>query len=418
MSLEHLHSIELKHAGEKADVSCVEGTVIQKGGRHYNVSNRYLVPRYTRENGEPLDRRSEELLTDRRSKFFQLAEDSIEVVWDREGIEAQKHRYEHTKDADEKQAHAALLVGAIVNRMERLGRVYLQRGSLIGTQFDLSEKQQQAISSLTADDSDDVVAAKLQPLLEEFSKLYIYLTFDAPLGCPEVMHSVRLSGRVPDRDGLLLDLVREMGKAMNLGSRANEKQTYQHIVTKIGLAMEGIDQIHGQMERLLRIDGILPMLSAATTKLAGEEASYLNLLGEYTQLARARAGIKTEDCKNYAPLYARMMGLEQKLHNIHEEMRQHAREGADVTAQEVRQLLDKGVRLMMVSSIARTPLNEHSPVAGGLERADKKAKRAASSIGQLQAAVAKVIDSAKSSRKSPSPHPHLSAAAAPAYLRG
>lgn len=387
-----LTQIPFSLAGSKSNAA--EGSIVDNSSRHYTVSNGYCVPCYARNLDEPIDRRHEELAIDRKVKFFQLAEESIEVLWSREQIDAQKALFDSSPAGKEREAHGALLASAIVNRMERLARVYLQKGSTIGTRIDLTPEQADAIARITPEDDTAALEEKLSAIKQEFSEYYMYLTFNPPLGNPDVLGSVRLHGLVPDNDGILLDLVREMGKAFNLGDKQAEKRTYENIVHKIGMAMEGIDQIHEQMQRLMRVQGVMPMLTHAVQQ-TDPEASYVNILNEFTALARARTGIKTEDQQNYAPIFSRMMMLEQTLYDAHKAMRMNAREKSNILAQQVRDQLDNAVKLMMRSAISRTPLNEHSPKAGGVE-ASPKEKRAASSIGMLQRQVSQIREYAQS----------------------
>lgn len=371
--------IPYTYAGHKADAAETEGTLLLDN-RHYHISSGYLVPYYLRGNGEPIERRSQELVIDRCNKFLQMAEPGITSLWSRDAIEAQKKRIENTTDAREKAAHARMLVGAMVNRIERLSRVFLQKGSLEGTRIDLSDEQRSGIDSMHETDDAETIKAKLAPLKQEFESLYIYLTFDPPLGHSDLTRCVRLRDYSRDKDGLLLDLVRETAKGFNLDDKLVERKTYSDIVTKIGWTMENIDQIQQAMLGVLKVNNAMPILRRAQQEKYGEE-SYLDTLQEFTDLARARAGIKSDDYESYAPILARLGVLEEKLHTTHRTMRFAARDQLDTAAQKTRDLLDQGTKLILLCAEARTPINEHSPHAAGLDGLTQEQKRAESSTG-------------------------------------
>lgn len=386
-----LLSIPHAYAGTQTDLPADEGYTLL-GKRHYHVNNGYLVPYYTRKNGEPLERRSEEMVVDRCRKFFHMAEPDIDLMWSYEAIEKEKALIETITDEREKAAHARMLVGAMVNRIERLARVFLQKGSTVGTRIDLTDEQQAGIDSISKTDDAETIKTKLEPLQREFGELYMYLTFDAPLGHVDLTRCVRMRGNARDNDDLLLDLVRETAKGFNLDDKWAERTTYSNIVNKIGWTLENIDQLHTDMLKLLKVNNAMPMLTAAHRKLYGKNASYHDTLKEFTDIARARACIKSEDYESFAPVLARLGMLEERLYKTHRMMRMAAREEKDIEAQAVRDLLDDGTKLMMRCAEARTPINEHSPRAGGIEGLSTAEKRAQSSTGRYEEQIDQLIE--------------------------
>lgn len=379
-------TIPYRYAGQKAAPG--DEDVFTHEGQHYRINNGYYIPYYARKNGEPIERRSEELVVDRCRKFFHMAEPDIDLMWSREAIEAQMKRVQAATNEREKAAEARMLVGAMVNRIERLARVFLQKGSLIGTRIDLTDAQKEGIKSITKDDDTDTIRIKLEKLASEFEEYYGYLTAEPPDGHADLTRCVRLRDYSRDNDDLLLDFVRDTMKGfLNLDSRLAERETYSGVINKIGWAQENIDQLHTRMKSVLKVNNAMPLLTSAHHELYGENTSYLESLQEFVDVARARTCIKSEDYESFAPVLARLGVLEERLHTTHSAMRMTAREGRDIEAQQVRDLLDQGIKLIMRCAEARTPINEHSPHAGGIESITEAEKRTQSSTGKFEAAV-------------------------------
>lgn len=376
--------IPLKYAGVKAEHLPdlpVEDDVATCDGQEYHLSEGYLIPKYPNNYTDPAqERRQEELLVDRARKFFHMAGDGIDKVWKKKDIQALLTRYNAIEEPNEKASHARLLAGVIVNRMEQIGRVCLQE-NIDGAKPNLTEQE---LNVLQGDDA----AAKqqlLESLKKEFSGYYMMLTLDAPAGKPDLLKQVRFRDGSPDPDGILLDLVREMGKALSIDDRTGERQLRKGIVTKIGWACASIDQLHEATTDLLQSHKVVQAL-----RVIKDLPSYPETLEKFVQLARAQAGIRSEDAENSGPVWVQMNGLREVLNQHHEALQKEAVLRRNPSLSEVANTLEKAVQLIARASEARTPVNEHSPAMGGRNGLSAEETHDQSSVRLLEAQAKKV----------------------------
>jgi len=324
--------------------------------QEYSVFNSYLVPYYASNESE-LNRRSEQLVLDRVKRFFYSTEPGLDVPWTREAIAEEQYAYIHCTDQQLKAVKGRLLVGVMVNRMGRLAQAILQR-NIDGISLEIAHGEQEYKLS------EEQIAA----FRKEFRDYYHYLVQDEKK--TPVRHVHRQDGS-PDRDGFLLDLVRELGKPlmMNLD---NERYLYSGLLQKIGYAMEAIDEVRRAMQLLIDEP---QMQSVMQTSMRGEgkAETYAMLLDEFTTLCRARSGFKAQDRINFGAVRERIEMLYEQLSTVHHIIERRSTRGYSPTAQGT-YLLIKGVAMMHDMAVTRYPLNHYS-------HSSREALRDESSVG-------------------------------------
>lgn len=348
--------IPFSHAGmpiTPAPDTAVGVAMIESEGKRYTVQNGYLVPFYPPDTREQSQRR-EQLVCDRAKRFFYTAEPGLDVRLTGRDLARAKDDYEHCPVAELQKVKARHLVGAIVNRMERLSRAMLQ-GTTDGVGLEIeAEGEHHALSP-----------QQIAECKKEFVDHYTYLTIGEGT---KPMQWVRLRNNTPDHDGVLSDLVREMGKPIAMP----EQMVSGGILQKMGYTMAGIDAVR---------DTLLPMVKSPVVGLALDKAyerintrryghdyeiarsgsqHYQQMLHELADLNRARCSLKSEDYDNFFPVRERIAYLNDQFSELHKEMRGIAHLHGFSGVMRAQHLLTEGVELMNEMAMMRLPKTHDS----------------------------------------------------------
>lgn len=361
-----LASIPFHHSGSRVDGLASEEDVaaiangkgfISLSGKEYRVYHRYLVPYYEPTEHES-SRRNQQLVIDRVRRFFYTAEPELDIPLTRLHLEQEMVLYQQCTDPGLKEIKGRFLVGEMMNRMGRLAQVICQR-NMDGIEIEIFHEK----------GNYELTDAQIADCEKEFAGYYSFLLVneETPL------RFMRLRDRSPDYDGLLADLVREIGKPIKMP----ETMVYSGILTKIGQAMEAIDETYQVLKKLIS----QPKLQAAVVA-AQDKMDYTTILEEFTDLCRARAGLRRQDYDNFNPVRERIAYLSQQLGRVHQLMKTTLHTHDDVAIGTAQSLLVRGVEVMHEMAIARYPRN-HSALYGDMGRMGNDL----SSVGRLTAAV-------------------------------
>lgn len=365
--IEH-HPHDLSQDINVQGVGKTQAIELQDGNR-YHVSCGYYVPFYPpHDHGEAQFIDRERIIGELKERFFRAADPKINQRYNREQIEWLKQTYqslpEIKKSYDEvtdiynteKRTAGAILVGAIINRIDRLAIALIEKrrtGEIPDTL---------GIESATNVDE-----------LESEIKEYIYtLTKNAKLvNCvkrntnyPTNHDQLSLDSSLEDdTDGILFEMITEVAKALSFRlderqlqadepmpepteSESNKLSMMNKVidlgrVLKIGGAMRCIDEICDTIDTLVIKD---PVLSA--TPLG-------SLIKEMGITAKNLVGIKKSEVKNYT--YA-MMAYDSLQHDL--DMYCHNEFGKQPSSDAIITLVKQGFHLIKDMTNTRLPCNE------------------------------------------------------------
>lgn len=320
----------------------------------YQVFNGYLVPFYgksvldeddPKRMDETLARHNEELIVDRARAWTQLAEPELGVK--RDGAQIQEKLAQFSLLPEDTPAQCAYkmgrfkpLIGGIMTRFERLARDTLHSPKSFS-------------------------AEQLDAFRAEYRNLYVTLSQSQLL---PLLQQVRLTGPEVDRDGILVDLIREIGKPIGIKRDDQETMVRDNILLKISWAAESIDQTHDLLVQALTTEptkvvfeqAVQPFLKSKGERYGMKSVDdILARLEEFTTLCRARTCIKGDD-PLYDDVYAKKHALDNAFNKLLDSMRYEGRRISPET-QELRSLLTAGIRLMTRTAYTRTPCNENAP---------------------------------------------------------
>lgn len=391
--------IDLKYAGVKfSDVkdACASDATqsseepIIVDGQQYSVQNGYLVPFY-KPLEQDLTRRNEELVVARTQRFFDEAENRINIPLTREELVREMDEYKACSSPERREIKAHNLVGAMVNRMERLARAFLQK-NIEGIRLEIHPT-----GGSTALSDEEVRACKA-----EFVEYYMYLISDTN---NEPIRWVRRHDLSTDRDGVLLDIVREMGKPLSM----SESKLHGDILKKIGWTMEAIDETRDQIMRLLDSPDVATAIDRAYRKgmpldidedvkdKTSGTTRYRQMVEELTGLCRARSGLKSEDRPNFDGVREEISLIDRELHEVHKLVRElrnmKGQSHADVVA--IEDMLRNGAYLMKDMAFLRLPRNHK---AQDVYDKQKSGLKDASSVGCLTADIDQWIEQHQSAQ--------------------
>lgn len=317
---------------------------------HYTIQQGYLVPFY-KPKAQDRKRTAEELVIDRAKRFFYTAEKELDIKLTRDEIVAATQEYQGTTDIELKRVRGRYLVGEMVNRMERLAKAMLQ-GNLHSV--DLEIRPQSGTLELS---EDEIAACK-----KEFVEYYMFLT-NNPQNEPIRWMRLRedFAGQdTCDHDGILLDLVREMGKSIS----APESNVRSGILQKIGHTMSAIDEVNQDLHALLSdttLKRAFNEIGGSNNPKGSKLESYVGMLDELTLLCRARTGIKSDDATSFRPIRERTTLLMDRLEDMNKAIGKLSdKQGFGVTAK-AQHLLRTGLGLIREMSATRLPRNKNAP---------------------------------------------------------
>lgn len=329
-------------------------------GEPYLVSGGYHIPYYQSiPDGDEETVVREKLAIDLTKRFFRNAELGINVRFSHKDIVELRDKYDHLPEgSEEKRAAGALLVGAIMNRIERLSHAVLQNKALMRHKVD----NQQIATSLTEAIAphDPVDPAFIHQVVSEtidYSRtLFSSVTIDQALerdhrDLPadekfstyereikgyyedlvkhqELVRCVRRRDRSTDRQGILYDMIRDAGKAWKVPLDA----IYFNRVQKIGQAMHDIDRT---------ADLLLTFIQQPPYENAPSLPDDIRL---FADLAKKRTGVKTDIAGPYTEVEIAFKVAEAKLFNFLKQEIRRAQGASTMT--EGFELIRRGIRLI------------------------------------------------------------------------
>jgi|GEM_PF-3457158 len=350
----------------------------------YTVANGYLVP-YYRQGKQSIQHRTEETIIDRSRAWILNAQPQLSVTWSREQIEnaiaslgAQLNAEGGPSNPAACASDLRLVCGAIMQRIEQLGRAIKQhntygtkltRPHLPGTPvqpmlpMDMPEVQIEA----SAPDAVELSPAEVEEFRKEYKNYYTFLN----LTIKSLMPLVLLTDKRLDRDGVLLDFMREIGKPLNVTNEGQVHSQSHHIVNKIGDTMKSIDQIYIALRKAMTEGRSGELFTAAAEKFVLQHGAQSGIrsvndilasLDDYAIICRARAGVKTDDAKGYRDVFSKLDQLETFFNAPSGFLQSLRREGrGEREFSELRQAISTGIRLMARTAYTRTPCNSTAP---------------------------------------------------------
>jgi hypothetical protein len=344
------------------------GLIVLPGtSQAYVLTGKYLIPYYRKSNDaiqrDNISVRREELIIDRARQFINNAQPELGVIRTRAQIEESLARWQDMPESShaecaQKAGHFKLLVGAMITRMETLGRVINQRnteGVLI--EYDDMKNAE-----------GEIPEERIEELKAEFKKYYEFLN-RAPI--MRMLPTILFTDMKVDRDGVLIDLIREIGKPIRMQEGAGEEFVRDRIVSKIGDAIASIDELHGMVARAMTEEPTKTIFENSIKKYTKEHGALygihspedvLTRLEEYASVCRARCCIRGDDSA-YDEVFAKksmLNGLFNGENGLLQSMRREGR-GKEAEISELRSLLTRGLKLMSRTAYTRTPCNANAP---------------------------------------------------------
>lgn len=344
------------------------GLIVLPGtSQAYVLTGKYLIPYYRKSNDaiqrDDISMRREELIVDRARQFTNNAQPELGVIRTRAQMEESWARWQdmpqstHAECA-QKAGHFKLLVGAMITRMETLGRVINQRN----TQGVLIEYDDMKNAE------GEIPEARIEELKSEFKKYYEFLN-RAPI--MRMLPTILFTDMKVDRDGVLIDLIREIGKPIRMQEGSSEEFVRDRIVAKIGDAIASIDELHSMVVGAMTEEPTKSIFEESIKKYIKEHGELygihapedvLTKLDEYAAACRARCCIRGDDLA-YDEVFAKksmLNGLFNGENGLLQSMRREGR-GKDAEISELRSLLTRGLKLMSRTAYTRTPCNSSAP---------------------------------------------------------
>lgn len=343
----------------------------------YNISHplaairhHYLVPYYSPKDDDinhgTLEERNEELSVDRALQLMYLSEPEINKLNTKAELDAEFRLWhelpeETLYDRNYKASRFRVLAGAVVSRFDLLARIVGQKNTEGAMNIEYDHLK----------NVDPIPAEEIAKLRQEFIDLYVKVT--GPDYMP-LFRMIRLSDKNFDYNGVLIDLVREIGKPINIKTEKQEEFIRGHIVHKIGDAMHSIDQLHDLVVKTITQGKSSELFEKSLAGFFGNTGpdSYnvtnvdqvVKKLDEFAALCRARCGTPRPD-PEYNHIYAAKSSLYhffEGANGLLKNMNAETENGLlDPRVIEMRELLDRALRLMNRTSNTRTPCNISAP---------------------------------------------------------
>lgn len=251
--------------------------------REYWVHKGYYVPFYPASE-EALGKAEQMRLLDDTAtelarRFFRQAEIGINVRFNAVQIDILKENYTQEKDPAYKRAKGALLIGACVNRMERIAHALI------------AVKSGADIRDYRVQEND------VETLKDQFNA-YGNMLMGADPACPNLFAHVRLRNGVEDRDGILEEMISEVIKVSDTRTLS---MLNQGRAMKIGQAMESMDRTRDAIKSIFDTSWPHKDSDQMARNMARALIPHVN---DLTQMSRGRVGVKTSDAENYTEAYA------------------------------------------------------------------------------------------------------------------
>ncbi len=366
-----------EHKAQEAQLLSTGGTspsppwIITRGNEQYRVELGYCIPYFpVMKAGEEESVVREKLAIDLTKRFFRNAELGINVRFSKQDIADLYEHYKALPADDIKRATGALLVGAVMNRIERLSHAVLQNKALLNHK--VSNKQITLAISEALDKqgkpSDDSIHDVVDITVDYCRALFTAFTIDQTLehdkksstddrfaeyakeissyytmliSDQDMVRCVRRRNRATDREGVLYDMIRDAGKPWKIPLES----IHTNRVQKIATAMRDIDKV---------ADLLIPFVQQPPFDHCESLAEDIR---HYADLAKRRAGIKTDDAASYVPVEVDFKVCESRLHSL---IGHEIKLALDSTSQfaEGFELIRRGIRLIDDMAEIRQSRNE------------------------------------------------------------
>ncbi len=335
-------------------------------GEKYWVCHGYYVPYYPI--GPEMDEDEQEisrhkLAIDLTKRFFRNAELGINVRFSYKEVLALRKRYASAdKESEERRALGALLVGAIVNRIERLSHAILQEKQLESV---LEDYPHDDADTLRTHVKSSFIESSLEQetdapnYRQQLSDLQHTLMIDDTL-----VGAVRRRDRARDRDAILPEMISELIKPVSYSLR----MTSRGRALKIGEAMEAMDEANHALQQLVE----------ASCDAIDIPTELAQLIEAFTMSAKRRAGIKTDDADGYVDAEVAYKAAENAVHEIIHPIIQEARSTQMAHVLDVYRIIRRGVALIDDMAEIRNPRNQMAFLEG------EERETLISSVSQLQ----------------------------------
>ena len=342
-------------------------------GHTYRVTNGYLIPYYEPRSdilgSNKLEGRNEERIHALANHFFNFCQPELKIPRTaeqiRQSIEAFQALPESTPtECSAKAGYFRVLVGASMMRLELLGEI-------INEKRVPNDKQAYVhFDNAVAPDSAEM-KAQLDALKAECKTIYSFLQRQDLI---PIWRTILYHDNHVDHDGLLIDIMREIGKPIRVENEAIEKVVVRDgVVRKIGWSLESIDQIHDVIHTLMR----KPAFALSVRTFLEKDGPRYGVhtvedirerFEEFTQLSRARACIPSRDGA-YDEVFARRAvlaemfnaptGVLQSMRRVGNKASTDNRDTADI--RDMRALMTHGIKVMIRTANSRTPSNQEAP---------------------------------------------------------
>lgn len=386
----------------------------------------YLVPHYKTDDPHTSDvdvsRRDIGLLSSRVKKFFYSAQPGLDIFRTKEQLDKSLRRLKPLfkefsfdksyKDlSDDERAlvnDAAQTVGHAVNRLGALGAIIIQ-----GDRHNVKIEY-----------DDAYIDEHMADICKEFEMLWADLAFSEE--GRRMIACVMTRGEYKDHDGVFGHLIREIGKPVmghiphksvkntyddgtfkpqdvvdaevhamiEKQSLRAEEHTRSNLVQDIGATMLAIDQVNNSMHVMMDHELFGPFARSTQSAINHnllkdirptkdlDLTNYRGMVREFTDLSKARVGIRSEDSEDFDPIDRRLKTLRGEIKFCHDAMEAFAKQKGDKIALATLPLLERGVDLISEMTELRLPRNKH---ASGMEGRQTTVERYAEKVESLRA---------------------------------
>jgi PHP family Zn ribbon phosphoesterase len=416
----------VKEDGSHNRIEKGSATDQHKSAQHaYRIEKGYLIPEYPPET-DTRQHRDEDLLEKRIKRFFYACEPRLDVEYTREQIDADIVTFDeaferlNTQRANQKKepfslslpyrsitneerailSDGAIIVGAAVNRLGRLGKIIIQ-GNRAGVKIEYD---------------DDYIAQHMDAIEREFSALYTKLTDNTH---ESLVRCVLTRGRRVDHDRVLHHLIREINRpVMPHMKRAKEQMAKltddstdapivavarNNIVIEIGNCLEAIDEVNDAITPIYKSTKFATLINDVRAARRGDAPvvnprtndlnlkSFVPLIEEYVELSRARACLRSDDHDNFKPISARLRHLRDTLTVQQGTLFKYADSIGDIDLRTSIKLIARGLELVSEMAELRLPRNSR---ANGIydQELEEFNGRDASSVGRFKEKVARDVE--------------------------
>ncbi|MES2984826.1 MAG: hypothetical protein V4735_06545 [Pseudomonadota bacterium] len=361
---------QLRHLLGMPD-DCHPIRIIMSDEQDYRVAaNGYLMPYYKESTISAYHStadtvlRNEGLIVSRAQNFHANSQPDLRVTRTAEDIKTAFAKFYSMPENDQmecarKAGQFNVAIGAAIMRLETLGRIITQKNGY-GVKIEYDDIRNAA----------DIQPARIKDLKKEFWGIYKMLSDES---LHPLLRCMRLNDKERDHDGILIDLIREIGKPLEANYLDVETHVRDAIVTKIGNAMESIDQVHDRLVQAITQEPTATLFNAAVQKFIRQQGEHFKISGvadivkhldRYADLCKARAGIRGEDPAGYDDVFSQHSALDELFNSrpsgLLDSMHPAGSTQAAAT-EELRSLLERGIKMMDRSASSRIACNAKAP---------------------------------------------------------